>query len=135
MVKGGSQGARAESLRLDSKLVLFPVDVHASHCQLGRLRPIGEQCWNKMGCNEHWPWAGMRAVKPHRISQRSRSLTICHLHEHQEWTFLPHLDIVLGLIWLHPPQLGTLLNIISFHPSVVKSYQLKQWTPPDSLPP
>ena len=29
-----SQGARAESLRLDSKLVLFPLDVHSPHYQL-----------------------------------------------------------------------------------------------------
>lgn len=33
-LKGGSQGARAESLRLDSKLVLFPLDVHSPHYQL-----------------------------------------------------------------------------------------------------
>lgn len=35
VAQGGSQGARrAESLRLDSKLVLFPLDVHSPHYQL-----------------------------------------------------------------------------------------------------
>lgn len=110
----GSQGARAEALRVKFKLVSFPLNVLSLSPQQQHLCPRAKHCQSK-GTR-----VGAQSRPEHVIrqswqdSQSLRQLPIHSLCEHKQWFSLLHSDPVLVLCQSYPPQLRNLLGNVAF---------------------